>query len=112
MKTINISEETYEKIKEQLQEEERIDVNSYDDFIGKKMFFRTVTYHCLGKVIKIIGSFFQLETASWIPDDGRFMQFIKEGKLNEVEPVGTMFINITTVVDMFLWKHSLPTKQQ
>ena len=111
-KTIEISDETYEKIKSQLADDEKVDISSYDDLIGKCFFFRTITYHCVGKVIKRFGSFLQLQDASWIADSGRFMQFIKEGKLNEVEPVGTEFVNLNSVVDFFPWKHALPKEQK
>ena len=112
MRTIEISEETYEKVKEQLEEEDwLIEINSYDDLIGKQFFFRTVTYHLIGKVVKRMGSFLQLETASWVADSGRFMSAIKEGTLNEVEPVGQAFLNLASVTDFFPWKHDLPTKQ-
>ena len=112
MKTINISDETFEKIKEQLSDEEQIEINSYEDFIGKKIFVRTVTYHMVGKVIKVNDGLIFLENASWIADSGRFMDFIKEGQLNEVEPVGDWFINKSVIVDGCIWKHALPTKQQ
>jgi len=112
MKTIKISEETYEKIKEQLGEKERIDISSLDELVGKKIFFRTVTYHLLGKVVKRMGNIFQLEDASWIADSGRFMDFIMKGKVNEVEPVGDWFINIDTVTDFGIWKYDLLTEQK
>ena len=85
MKTIEISEETFEKIKDQLLEDESVDLKELDDFIGHKWFFRTVTYHMVGRVVGRIGNFFKLEDASWIADSGRFMNAIKEGKLNEVK---------------------------
>ena len=112
MKTITISEETYSLIKDQLGEEEKIDITTYDDLINKKFFFRTITYHLVGKVVKRIGSFLQLENASWVADSGRFMNAIKEGKLNEVEPVGIAFINLQAVTDFFPWKHDLPKTQK
>ena len=93
MKTIEVSEETYEQIKDQLLDSEDIDISELDDLIGKKFFFRTVTYHMTGKVIKRIGNFVQLEKAAWIADSGRFMTAIKTGELNEVEPVGSAFLN-------------------
>jgi len=111
MKTINISDETYEKIKEQLKVEE-IDVTTLSEMIGKKFFFRTVTYHLVGKVESFIGNFAKLSKASWIADSGRFMNAIKEGKLNEVEPVGLAFVNLNSVTDFFPWKHDLPTTQK
>ena len=111
-KTIEVSEETYEKIKEQLGMDEIFDLNSYDDLIGKAFFFRTVTYHLTGKVTGIIGSTLKLKDAAWIADSGRFMQAIKDGKLNEVEPVGEAYVNLNTVVDFFPWKHKLPMEQK
>ena len=110
-KTITISEETYEAIKDQLVEDEKIDIEGYDDLVGKKFFFRTVTYHLVGKVEKRMGKFLELSGASWVADSGRFMNAIKDGELDEVEPVGTAWINLETVVDFFIWKHSLPKKQ-
>ena len=111
-RTIKISEETYQKLKDQLGESEPLNINCYQDLIGKKWFFRTVSYHSVGKAIKLIGNLIQLENASWIADSGRFMDCIQKGKLDEVEPVGTMWVNLDTVVDMFEWKHELPKEQK
>ena len=77
---IEISDETYEKIKDQLSYEELFKIDSYEQLVGKKIFVRTVTYHLVGRVKNIVGNLVFLEDASWIPDSGRFMQFIKEGK--------------------------------
>ena len=110
-RTIEVSDETYEKIKQQLGADCFKDLTSLEDMVGEKYFFRTVTYHMTGRVKKVIGSILELENASWIADSGRFMNAIKEGKLNEVEPVGRAYININTVVDFFPWKHPLPEKQ-
>jgi len=112
MKTINISDETYELIKEQLGCDEKIDVSKIEDLIGKKWFFRTVTYHLVGMVTKVMGNFLVLENASWIADSGRFMDCLKKGTLNEVEPCGTAFVNLSTVTDFFPWSHNLPTLQK
>jgi hypothetical protein len=111
-KTITISDESFELIKEQLNEEERFDVNELKDFVGKKFFIRTVTYHLVGEVKKIVGNFFVLENASWIADSGRFMEAIKKGILNEVEPVGDALVNINSITDIFPWIHKLPSEQK
>jgi hypothetical protein len=108
---IEISDETYEKIRQQLGEDCFKDITSLQDMVGEKFFFRTVTYHLTGRVKKVIGSILELENAAWIADSGRFMNAIKEGKLSEVEPVGRAFININSVTDFFPWKHPLPDKQ-
>lgn len=110
-KTIEVSDDTYEKIKDQLLENESVDISDLDDLIGHKFFFRTVTYHMTGKVVGRFGSFLKLEDAAWIADSGRFMDCIKSGNLNEIEPVGKANINLSTVVDFFEWNHELPTRQ-
>lgn len=104
-RTIGISDSTWEK-------EEVVEIECYKDLIGKKWFFRTVTYHLLGEAVKIVGDFVLLKNASWIASSGRFMQFIKEGKIDEVEPVGEVYVNLKTVVDFYNWKHLLPKVQK
>ena len=112
MRTINISDETWEKIKDQVTEEESTNIDEMKDFIGTKLFIRTVTYHLVGKVEKIVGHFMVLSDASWVADSGRFMNAIKDGTLDEVEPVGEAFVNINSITDAFPFKHKLPTEQK
>ena len=111
-RTIELSDETFEKIKAQLKEDDYKEIQSLKDMVGEKFFFRTVTYHMTGRVKKIIGNIVELENAAWIADSGRFMEAIKKGTLNEVEPVGRAYLNIDTVVDFFPWKHALPETQK
>ncbi len=111
-KHIEVSDETYEKIKGQLRQDEVASIDALEDMVGKCFFFRTITYHQVGRVKKIVGGFFQLEEGSWIPESGRFMQAIKNGVLEEVEPVGTMFVNIAALSDMIPWVHALPKEQK
>ena len=80
------------------------------ELLYKNWFFRTTTYHSLGTVVNIDNNFIQLEDASWIADSGRFMNFLKEGIVEEVEPVGTCYVNLNYVVDFFPWKHKLFNK--
>jgi len=110
-KTITVSDDTFELIKNQLNEEEKVDITNLDDFVGQKLYIRTVTYHLVGKVVKRIGNIFELKDASWVADSGRFMNAIKEGTLDEVEPVGQAFVNMNSMVDMFPWTYDLPDKQ-
>ena len=113
MRTIQVSDETWVKIKDQVTTEESIDLFEIEDMIGNSFFFRTVTYHVVGRVKKrIFGSFLELESASWVADSGRFMNAIKDGELDEVEPVGTAYVNIDSVTDFYPWKHALPVKQK
>ena len=111
-KVIEVSDSTYEMIKDKLLECKNTVLHTYDDMIGKKYYFRTVTYHQVGRVVGIVGDFIELEDASWIGDSGRWMQAIKDGELKEVEPTGTFFVNLTTVVDFVPWVHELPTVQK
>lgn len=111
-KTLEVSDETYAKIKEQLGEHEMFEVDELDDLIGKAFYFRTVTYHWVGKVEKRIGKILELSNASWVASSGRFMQAIKDGILDEVEPVGIALVNLDTVTDICPWKHPLPTSQK
>ncbi len=111
-RTIEISDETYEKIKDQLSEDEIVEVNAIPDMIGSCFFFRTVTYHLVGRVEAIFGNHLRLSDASWVADSGRFMNAIKDGTLNEVEPVGIAYINLSTVTDFFPWIHPLPKDQK
>ena len=112
MPTIEVSEETYQKIKDQLQEDEKCDVSCLADMVGKKFFFRTVTYHIVGKVVGFFGSVVQMEEASWVADSGRFADAIKTGILDEVEPLGEWYVNTQTVTDFGPWKHKLPKDQK
>lgn len=105
-KVVEVSDEQYEALLDEVRKE----VNNYEDLVGEKWFFRTVTYHLVGEVKKIVGRFAHLKNASWIADSGRFNEAIKNGTLSEVEPVGEAFINLDTVVDFFPWVHKLPTQ--
>ena len=111
MRTLEISEETYEKIKGQLTERD-VNFESYDDLVGKKLFIRTVTYHFVGEVVNRFGFFIQLKDASWVASSGRFMHAIKEGELDEVEPVGNVWVNLNTITDFYVWNHKLPKEQK
>mgnify|MGYP003629820783 CR=1 FL=1 len=84
----------------------------FSSLIGCNYFFRTVTYHTVGKVVGVYNNFIKIEDSSFIPDTPRFMNFIKDGDLDEVEPTGTCWINIDSVTDFFPWKHALPSVQK
>ena len=112
MPTVEISDETCSKIKDQVLADGGKEISKLEDMVGEKFFFRTVTYHLTGKVKKVMGSIIELDDAAWIADSGRFMQCIKDGKVNEVEPVGKAYLNISSVTDFFPWRHKLPTEQK
>ena len=112
MPTLEVSNETFEKIKDQLQADEVKSIAKYEDMVGRKYFFRTVTFHLVGEVKAVFGKFLELKDASWVADSGRFMGAIKDGALNEVEPVGVAWVNLDSVTDFFPWKHKLPKDQK
>ena len=112
-RTIEISDETYEKIKDQLLTEEKCDVSKLEDLFGKAFFFRTVTYHLIGKVeSNPFGKFLKLVNTIWVADSGRFMQCIKNGTISEYEEVGAAFVNLDSVTDFFPWVHKIPRGQK
>jgi hypothetical protein len=112
MKTIEVSDETYEKIKGEIGETNIVEVSSYDDLIGLTVFVRTVTYHWVGKVVKMIGGLLELKDAVWVADSGRWMQAIKDGTLNEYEETGRTFVKMDAVVDITPWNHKIPKGQK
>lgn len=113
-RTITISDEKYELIKSQLSEEEQKDISNLQDFVGKKIFVRTVTYHLLGEVTKIVGNIFFLKNASWVADSKRLSGFVT-GKISdsaEIEYIGDWFFNINSITDGGFWLSKLPNKTQ
>lgn len=81
--------------------------------VGKNYFIRTVTHHYTGKLIKVTAKELLLEDAAWIADDGRFMNALKEGKLNEIEPFqDDVVIGRGAVLDATVWRHTLPREQK
>ena len=108
MKTSEISDELAEQLATELCEGGATDITALSDFVGRKLFIRTVTYHLVGKVKAVSGSLMELSEASWVADSGRFHEAIKSGTLNEVEPVGKCWVNVNSVTDMFPWEHPLP----
>jgi len=112
-KTIEVSDETFEKIKEQLGPDfQPKELDSLQDLVGMKLFIRTITYHHTGEVVKVSGNIVQLKNAAWIAYSARFADTLKNGELDEVEPTGDAYINWDSVVDFFPWKHDLPREQK
>lgn len=90
-----------------------------DEFfqIGKAYFVRTVIYHQIGVLRRIvkIGSFvgLELENAVWCADSGRFTQAMRDGTLSEVELFsGNIVVNLNAISDVAEWNHTVPTVQK
>ena len=81
--------------------------------IGKNYFIRTVTMFYTGKLIKVTAKEMVLSDAAWIADTGRFMDAIKTGKLNEIEPFqDDVVIGRGSLIDATIWLHPLPREQK
>lgn len=82
--------------------------------VGKTYFVRTVTYHYLIQVKAKNGKEVK-GRASWIPDSGRYADFINEGKIEgsaEVEPIEPdLILRLDTIVDYCEWTHQFLDKQ-
>jgi intein/homing endonuclease len=76
--------------------------------IGKNYVIRTVTMIQIGKLIEVTPDELVLQDASWIADTGRWMNFLKEGKVNEVEPFqDDVIVGRHSIIDATVWNHKL-----
>lgn len=107
-KTIEISDELYESIKDQLCDGGASEIEGLADFVNEKLFIRTVTYHLVGRVVAVNGTLIELADASVVFDSGNFSTALKNGALTSSEWVGRCWINSSSITDMFPWDHSLP----
>lgn len=81
--------------------------------IGKNYVIRTVTMINIGKLVKVTEEELILEDASWIPDTGRWTDFLKEGKYDECEPFEvSVIVGRKSLIDATLWNHALPKNQK
>lgn len=88
-------------------------VTTFPETVGTNVFIRTVTMYYLGRIKKVCGEWVTLEDASWIPDTGRFNDFLKTGKANEVEPFNNdVHIPLSSLIDITKFNHTLPREQK
>lgn len=83
--------------------------------VGKNYFVRTVTHYLTGSLVRVTPKELVIKNAAWIADSGRFMQFLAEGKVNEVEPFPSdseVIVGRGAIVDCVEWKHALPSVQK
>jgi hypothetical protein len=83
--------------------------------VGEHYFIRTVTHYLTGKLVRVTAKELVLKDAAWIADTGRFMQAIRDGILNEVEPYPDneeVIVGRGSIIDALKWKHSLPREQK
>ena len=70
MKTIKISDETYDKIKDQLSEDEIEPINDLKDLVGKTYTFWCARYIYHGKVKAVNSTYLTLENAGIVYETG------------------------------------------
>lgn len=71
-KTIEVSEETYAKIKEQLTAEEAKEVTNLDDLVSETYLFQCARYIYYGKVKSITSDYIELENAHVVFETGDY----------------------------------------
>jgi len=88
-------------------------LTDFPEPVGQNIFIRTVTLYYTGKLKNVCGNFLTLEKAAWIADTGRFYDFLKEGKANEVEPfIDDVHIPLSSIIDVTKWNKQLPQEQK
>lgn len=87
--------------------------NELHFFHSKNVFIKTVTMFYVGRLASENENFIFLEEAAWIADTGRFYNFLKDGKVNEVEPfVDPIGLNKNAIIEITQWNHDLLKKQK
>lgn len=88
--------------------------SSYDQFVGRAVFIRTVTYHYTGLLVRVGPDALVLEDAAWVALSGRWSDALKSGTLDEVEPYpdGPVMVSRGAIVDVCEWAHDLPRDQK
>ena len=78
--------------------------------VGKAYYFRTVTYHSVGKIERVTDTDIVLSDASWVASAGRYQDCLLTGKVEDAEeiPGGRHVVMIGSIVDYDEWTHKLP----
>ena len=85
---ITVNEEIYIR-KGSLEEKKVASVKSIQKHpftIGKQWYIETATKYWVGDVVAVTDQWIILERAAWVPDTGRFNEFMKTGNPKELEP--------------------------
>ena len=110
MKTINIDGVEYVEKGAELPAS---DANTEPYEIGKNYIIRTVTMTYTGKLVWVGDKELVLENPAWIADSGRWTQAVRNGTLDEVEPMNERaIIGRGAIVDASVIIWVLPTNQK
>ena len=109
MKTITIDGVEYAEKSASLPE---IPVDTAPFSVGTAYIIRTVTHTYTGRLTWVSDKELVLEDAAWVADSGRWMNAIKDGTLDEVEPMGTVIVGRGAIIDATVWTHPLPKEQK
>ena len=71
-KTIEVSEETYDKIKDQLTDEESKEINNMEDLIGQTYCFQCARYIYHGEVEDVNSDFITLKKSGVVFETGEY----------------------------------------
>ena len=90
-KTIEVSEETYSKIKDQLGADEKIkEINSLEELIGETYLFQCARYIYHGEVKKITPDYIELKNAGVVFETGEYEN--NEPENLQKLPKGNVFV--------------------
>ena len=112
---MNIEELTIKEARELAQLFSSAPSNQHFFEVGKNYIVRTVTMIYTGKLVEVGATELVLVDCSWIPDTGRYMQFVAEGKVNECEPYPDgqrVIIGLGGLMDATVLSKSLPRSQK
>jgi hypothetical protein len=79
--------------------------------VGQNYFIRTVTLYFTGRLVAVYDGELVFDCAAWIPDCGRFAEFLLSGQPMECEPYpddAQVVVNRVGVIDAVPWVNPLP----
>jgi len=83
--------------------------------VGKEVMVRTVTMIYIGKLLAVGELELTLSNVVWIPETGRWSQFIADGDINECEPYPVsmaVLIGRGSIIDVCEWISKIPGTQK
>ena len=77
--------------------------------IEEKYYVETFGKFYVGEVVEVTPLEVSFKNASWVADTGKYSEFLKTGKSNEmeVEPIGDITLPVAYISMKKVWKHKL-----